>query len=149
MNPIKIYTGITNGLPQDLKSLELAFQHFEGVGVDITIERHKTKRSNQQNKYLWSVVWNKIVDFIFDLTGKRFVPQDIHDNYVKLGYFGYKESPVDVNIKIPKGSSEATTIEFMEAVSRIQMEWAEKGLVIPDPNQKDFINDKIEVQRAE
>jgi len=34
-----------------------------------------------------------------------------------------------------------TTKEFSEFVIKIQQHWAERGLVIPDPEQKEFLND--------
>jgi hypothetical protein len=40
--------------------------------------------------------------------------------------------------KLHIGSSEADTFEFNQAIAKIQREWAERGLVIPDPNEKDY-----------
>jgi hypothetical protein len=137
-SPIKIYTGVVKGKPVDQESINNAYLYFEGMGIDITIEKHKTRRSNPQNKYLWIGVWTPIQEFIHKTTGKLFSCQDIHDSYKSKGYFGFKES---IDGDIPKGSSEATTIEFMEAIDRIQKEWAEKGLIILDPQQTDFIEE--------
>lgn len=138
--PIKILTGIVRGKPVDQESIDNACRYFEGVAVDITIEKHKTKRSNLQNKFLWGVMWTKIQKFIFDTTGKLFSAQDIHDHYKHRGYFGFKES-IDGDTT-PKGSSESTTIEFMESIERLQKEWAVKGLIIEDPNQTDFLEEQ-------
>ena len=87
MKAIKIYTGITNGFPQDLGAIENAFRHFEGLAVDITIERHRTKRTTKQNKYLW-FVFGLIAEHLNQAAGKDFAPQDVHDYYVGRGYFG-------------------------------------------------------------
>jgi len=38
-----------------------------------------------------------------------------------------------------KRTSEMNTIEFMEFKDKIQMYWAQMDLVIPDPDQTDFI----------
>ena len=110
------------------------------MGVDVTIERHRTKRSSAQNKYIWAVVWAKIADFL-NQQGKSFTPQDVHDYYVQRGYFGFKPSIIDGE-EIPKGTSEATTLEFADAVARIQMEWAQKDLILPDPNQTEFLEEE-------
>ena len=40
-----------------------------------------------------------------------------------------------------KRVSAMTTKEFSEFVINIQQHWAERGLVIPDPEQKEFLND--------
>ena len=40
-----------------------------------------------------------------------------------------------------KRVSAMTTKEFSEFVIKIQQHWAERGLVIPDPEQKEFLND--------
>jgi len=144
METIKIHTGITNGRPQDVEGLRNAFKYFEGIPVDITIEKHKTKRSNQQNKYLWGVAWDLIAEFLNRPENKiasiTFTPKDVHDHYVKRGYFGFKTSEIDGE-QIPKGSSEATTIEFKEAIERLQKEYATRGLVIPDPGQTEFLEE--------
>ena len=42
---------------------------------------------------------------------------------------------------VPQGLSRATTQQASEAKERIQQEWAEKGLIIPDPNQKEFLEE--------
>lgn len=141
MQPIKIFTGVTNGIPHDKETIDNAYKHFEGIGIDVTIEKHKTKRTNPQNNWLWGVAWTLIAEFIYKTTGKKFSLQEIHDHYKSKGYFGFKTSPI-TNDDIPKGSSEATTFEFSQAKDRIQKEWAQKGLIISDPNQTEFLEEE-------
>lgn len=142
MKPIKIYTGITNGKPQDKEGLENAFKYFEGLGVDITIERHKTRRTNPQNKYWWGCVLPLIVNYLEETEGLVYSSEEIHEYYIQKGYFGYKKILIHgEETEIPKRSSESTTLEFSNAKERLQLEWAERNLIIPDPNQKDFLED--------
>ena len=140
METVKIYTGVVKGKPVDQESINNAYLYFEGEGVDITIEIHKTKRSKAQNNFLWGYVWSKIQKYIFEIRKERFPLQEIHDNYKAKGYFGFKKS-IDGD-DIPKGSSESTTVEFAEAIDRLQKEWAERGLVLPDPQQTEFLEEE-------
>jgi hypothetical protein len=140
MEKIKIYTGVTNGRPHDQEGIDNAYKYFEGVGLDITFEKHSSKRTNPQNNWLWGIAWTKIQKFLEQTTGKRFSLQEIHDHYKSKGYFGFKTSPI-TNDDIPKGSSEANTFEFSQAKERIQREWAIKGLIIEDPNQTEFLSE--------
>ena len=132
---MKLITGITNGKPENLDQFFENCKYYEGKKVDILIERHKDKRSNPQNRYWWGVMLKHIQEFMNEL-GHDHSVQDWHDYYVNKGYFGYKDI---MNIRVPKGSSESTTLEFNEAVEKIRREWAERGLAIPDPNQEEFL----------
>jgi hypothetical protein len=49
---------------------------------------------------------------------------------------GFKEFGKE---QIPKHTSELSTLEFMTAKEKIQLFFAEKGLIIPDPDQKEFL----------
>ena len=137
MKTIKITTGISKGVPQDFLLLEDSFRYFEGLRIDITIERHKTRRTNPQNKYLWGCVWPGIQEFLEE-QGIDINIQEIHEHYISKGYFGMKDSKIDGDM-IPKRSHESSTLEFAAAIERLQREWSIRGLVIPDPGQTDFI----------
>jgi hypothetical protein len=131
---MKITTGIINGEPVDKHLVDDAYRTYEGKKVDIEIKRHVNRRSNPQNAYLWGVVLPMIAEYAASY-GEEFKEEDWYDYYVSKGYFGWKEM---FGSKLPKGSSEADTFEFNQAIAKIQREWAERGLVIPDPNEKDY-----------
>jgi hypothetical protein len=132
---MKLITGIINGKPENLEQFFENCKYFEGQKVDIIIERHKTKRTNPQNRYWWGVMLKLITDYMNE-QGYELTEQDWHDYYVNKGYFGYKDI---LGLQVPRGSSEATTLEFNEVFDKIQKEWALRGLVIPDPNQEEFL----------
>jgi hypothetical protein len=132
---MKLITGIVNGRPENLDQFFENCKYFEGKKVDITIERHKTKATYPQKKYSFGVVFKKISDYMKSY-GDEHTPKELYEFYKSKGYFGYKEI---MGEQVPKGLSEATTLEASEAKEKIQREWANRGLVIPDPNQEDFL----------
>lgn len=132
-----LITGIVNGRIADLEQFQENCKSFEGKKVDIIIRNHVTKRTNPQNRYWRGVVIPLITNYINSF-GNEVKADDIHESYIYKGYFGFKEVNGEM---IPKRSSEADTFEFSEAISRVQREWAEKGLVIPDPNQQEFLEE--------
>lgn len=134
---MKLITGITNGKPERLEQFFENCKYFEGQKVDVIIERHKTKRTNPQNRYWWGVMLKLVTDYMNE-QGYELTEQDWHDYYVNKGYFGYKDI---LGVQVPRGSSEATTLEFNEVIDKIQKEWALRGLIIPDPNQTEFLED--------
>jgi hypothetical protein len=148
---MKLITGIIRGnlgdlidayqkygcYPENINQMFENWAHFEGKKVDIIIERHKTKRTNPQNRYWWGVVLKLITDYMNE-QGYELREQDWHDYYVNNGYFGYKQV---AGFQVPRGSSDANTLVFNEVIDRIQKEWSLRGLIIPDPNQTEFLDD--------
>ena len=53
---MKIPCHVKDGRPNNAKKLNEAFRAFEGKDVIVTIEKRKSKRSEQQNKYYWACV---------------------------------------------------------------------------------------------
>ena len=104
------------------------------AGKDFVVEfkHHKNKRSNQQNRYLWGVVYALIaeelgysVDEIHDLLAKKFIPSH------EIEVFG--ESRI-----VAKSTAKLSTIEFSNYVESIRAFVAEYGIVIPDPDPEVF-----------
>ena len=138
----ELITGIKNGMPEDFDLLRDQWREFEGKKVIIWTRRKVDKRSNPQNRYWQGVVLPLIRDYMkanwkrfTDADCSQLTKEDWHNWYKSKGYFGYKEM---FGEKIPKGSSESTTLEFQEAKDRVQREWAVRGLDIPDPNEEDY-----------
>lgn len=102
-----------------------------------TIEKRKKKRSTEQNAYLHGVILPLIRDFFLD-KGYDYSTEDIKDWLKARGFFGFKSFGKE---QIPCHTSELSTIDFMVAIEKIQRFFAEKGLVIPDPNQKEFLDE--------
>jgi len=54
---VKVDSQVVNGrLSRNRQSLKTAIEQFEGKNVTITIEKTRSKRSNDQNRYYWSGV---------------------------------------------------------------------------------------------
>jgi hypothetical protein len=135
----KIITGITNGRPVDMHLVEDAFRSYEGKRVEINVKKFSYQRTNQQNRY-WRGIVIPLIQEYSESMGEYLSEDDWHEYYVNKGYFGYKEVKVrGVVERRPKRSHEADTLEFNNAKEKVQREWAERGLIIPDPNQKDFL----------
>ena len=121
---------------------ELSKQALDNLpdGAYIITKRTK-KRSNEQNAYLHGVVLVKIKQFFAEM-GYDYSEVDIKDWLKSRGFFGYKTFGKEL---IPCHTSGLSTLDFMAAIEKIQRYFAEKGLVIPDPNQEEFLDDKNNV----
>ncbi len=96
---------------------------------------YKPNRSNQQNKYLWGVVYKSILDH-FVLTGNYgYTSEDMHD-FLKGRYLAHKGKVIDdgesvmvVGVKTSRLNKE----EFSEYVNNIKA-WAldKLGIEIPE-----------------
>lgn len=96
------------------------------------------KRTRPQDKYFFGVMLPYIVTYRRGLGYSEDVKQ-WYDFIVSEGYFGYKEFNGKL---VPKHLSEATIIDFIEAKDKIQMMFAKEGCIIPDPEQKEFLETK-------
>lgn len=99
------------------------------------------KRSTEQNSYIHAVLFPMIRDWWND-NRKEDMPmasmKDIKDWVQHQGYWGYKQVGKET---IPKSSSEATTVEMMGGISNLQVRFAKLGLIIPDPQQEEFLDE--------
>lgn len=102
-----------------------------------TIEKKKKKRSTEQNSYLHGVVLPKIREFFLEM-GYDYSTVDIKDWLKARGFFGHKQFGKEL---IPCHTSDLSTIDFMAAIEKIQQYFAEKGCVIPDPKQTEFLDE--------
>ena len=105
----------------------------DGTKLDITIRKHKSKRSNEQNRYYFGVVLPILADhFGHDNT------EDMHED-MKLK-FNPIESKIEPGKTIGGTTTKLSTVDFFSAetsyVERI-CRWAatEYGLYIPPPKK--------------
>src|SRR3990167_6283674 len=96
--------------------------------VSIVVKRHRDRRSDQQNRYLWGVVYPVILKHL-----EGWDAEDVHEfclgewsGWETLQGFGRKR------LKPIKRSSKLTTTEFMDYVAHIQRTMADKGIYVPD-----------------
>ena len=100
-------------------------QNFEGKEVFQTISLPEYKRSNNQNAYMWSVVYKRISDY----TG--YSEEEVHDLLrLKFWYKFFGDE------KIPDSTQNMNTAQMEEYLSNCRM-WAsiELNEYIPLPNE--------------
>ena len=95
-------------------------------GIELTIDKVKSTRSNQQNKYYWSGVVSILS------TELGYSKDEIHD---LLKYKFLKRTVIigDSEETIMKSTTELTKSEFMDFIADIQLWAAELNINIPDP----------------
>ena len=139
---MKLITGITNGKPEDLTQFYENCKFFEGKKVDITVELHKKKRSDLQNSYYWGVVLPKVRSHLCKKLNQELSIKDVH-HIVKKYFIGSRKVNLTDRVEeIPISTTTLSTLEFVEFTDRIKTHFAEDGLIIPDPDQKDFLDNE-------
>jgi len=107
----------------------------------ISIEKRRSKRSNEQNKYYWGVVVSLMMQGLIDI-GYVMDEETTHD-FIKTE-FNYKilvNEETGETKKIPISTSNLTKTEFSEMIEKIKIfasEWL--GVYIPDPNEQTVID---------
>ena len=111
---------VKDGRPNNAKKLNAAFQEFEGKDVVVTVEKKKSKRSEQQNKYYWACVIMDEIDCIKEHWGEIWSKDDMH-SFNKVYFFGDEKVNQETGeiIKVPK-SSITTKDNFSEAIEKIK-----------------------------
>lgn len=117
---MKIPCHVKDGKPNNAKKLNEAFRAFEGKDVIVTIEKRKSKRSEQSNKYYWACVIEDERACIKEQWGEYWSKETMH-NFNKIYFFG-EEKVIEATgeiIKVPK-SSVTTQSDFSEAIEKIK-----------------------------
>jgi hypothetical protein len=98
----------------------------------VTVAEWKRTRSNEQNAYLWGVVYRTILQHL-----PGWDADDLHEYF--LGEcFGWEtlEGLGRKRLKPVRRSSRLSTTEFSDYVGFIQRAMAEKGIYVPDPGEE-------------
>lgn len=96
----------------------------------IEIKEHKPKRSDQQNRYLWGVVYSTITEHL-----EGWHADDVHDFCLGECYGWETISGLGKKRLRPiRRSSTMNKIEFAHYIAWIQQRMAEHGIFIPDPD---------------
>jgi hypothetical protein len=97
----------------------------------VEIGEHKQTRSNEQNAYLWGVVYEIILQHLEGWTA-----DDVHEFFLGEHYgWAPLEGLGRKRLKPLRRSSKLSTKEFKEHCAFIQRAMAERGVDIPDPNE--------------
>jgi len=135
MKAKKIFSGMieNNKLILDNKSGLLDYIKVLGGGkpeqrVNLTIEKFRKKRSNNQNDYYWGVV----VDILGNELG--YTPDEMNEA-IKMKFLLIEGEVLDTM----KSTKDLNTVEFEDLMERIRI-WASKDLniYIPNPNEADY-----------
>lgn len=100
----------------------------------VEITEAKSIRSEQQNRYLWGVVYPKILE-----AGKLegWTADDLHE-YLLGEHFGWEVVTGfgRKRMRPIRRSSRLGKLEFVDYVAFIQQRMAEHGIYVPDPNEQ-------------
>ena len=132
---VKINSEVVNGrLSLNRQSLKTAILEFEGKRITITIEKAKSKRSSDQNRYYWSGVVPIVQQGLKD-AGYRLSKDDTH--LAMRAKFLSEPIPMEDGKYIErfKITTELSKSEFRDYIESIK-EWAFDYLnvTIPPPN---------------
>jgi hypothetical protein len=98
-------------------------------GYDLKITPRRRRRSDQQNKYLWGVVYAEILKHL-----DGWDAEDVHEYF--LGeHFGWEtlEGMGRKRLRPVRRSSRLNKQEFADYIAFIQRKMAERGVFIQDP----------------
>jgi len=143
---IQIATKAENGkLIRNRKLIEQAVKHFEGKEVLVTIERKKSKRSLDQNAYLWGVCY-AILEQCFRDAGCPLSTQDVHiimrlkvaeEDRALIFEDVVNRNTGEILTSRMRSTTEFTKSEFSDYIMYLQKTTAEMfGEVIPDPDEQ-------------
>jgi len=132
---VKVDSQVVNGrLSRNRQSLKTAIEQFEGKNVTITIEKTRSKRSNDQNRYYWSGVVPIVHRGLKD-AGYAISKDDTH--LAMRAKFLSEPIPMEDGTYIDKfkSTTELTKSEFSDYIESIR-DWAFDylGVTIPPPN---------------
>lgn len=108
-----------------------------GKKVVVEIELEKSKRSLDQNAYLWGVVYKTIADYNGD------TENDLHE-YLKRKCLPPRFVKVcGQEIKLPASTTDLNKTQFGEYIEKIRAEVAPMGIIIPEANNKEEFDVKV------
>lgn len=98
----------------------------------VTIEELKRKRSDEQNRYLWGVVYKTLLDHL-----PGWEAEDVHE-YMLGECYGWEtiEGMGKKRLKPIRRSSKLNKMEFADYIAFIQRKASELGVYIPDPSEQ-------------
>jgi hypothetical protein len=133
---------VNNKFKRNLNSVLDIIKQFEGMDVLLTFEKPKKKRSNNQNSYLWGLLYPLTQNAIKNEWGEVWSKEKVHEFY-KL-HFNYTEKVNEETsevVKIPKSTTENTTSQQEDYHTQIRQflkEWF--NVDAPLPNEDITLN---------
>lgn len=138
-----IITKITDGKmtrPAYLQIKEFIAKN-EGKHIEINLKKARSKRSDQQNKYMWGVVIPYLQDG-FKNIGYQLSKDEVHQFIKsKFNLIEIVNEKTGEAVAVPLSTTELTKTEFGEYLEKIFQFSAEfLGVVIPSPNEQITMN---------
>lgn len=101
---------------------------LEGKRFELVLRQEKSKRSDQQNRYMWGVVY----EILSEHTG--YTPEEIHA-IMKFKFLRIRD---ERNNEYVRSTTKLNTAEMENYLDKIK-KWAAQdlGVFIPDPNEVD------------
>ncbi len=140
-----VYTGnIKQGkleiVDRDRFRQEVSATFKDDTVVDVIIEKQSRNRTNQQNKYLWAVVYGTLAKSEIGYTDEEW-----HE-MCKYKFLRKHYTVGDELLDVGGTTTKLTTIEFGEYCEKIRRWGAQLGVNIPEPNENDKIFDTFNEQ---
>jgi hypothetical protein len=113
----------------------------DGQELVLTVEPRKDKRTNKQNKTLWGVVYESLVQQVAEEVGydrhDKAGKEQLHEGLLML-FGGVKKCPITGREVAAKRSSKMTVAEFADYIEWIAR-WAatEYGIVVELPSDRE------------
>lgn len=124
----------TIAIPSEFKN---NLESMNGTKVVVSVKKYRNMRSKRQNRYYWGVVVRIIQEYSKDIMGEEYSKEEVHlfliDRIlgrkpdVKEVFGEHLISYKDVE------TSKMSTEEFAEFIMKIQKFFAERDIIIPDP----------------
>ena len=141
-------------LSPDCQSLEIEnayrisrmFRHLQDIDLEIVFKKFYKKRSNAQNRWIWGpCVSMTLIPWYKENEGVTYTKEGIYA-FLRTHVVGQEVviehiGGVDVAVIHGKRFSQMTTVEFSDAVEKIVLYYAERGLEIPLPKDDNLITD--------
>lgn len=106
----------------------------ESKAWQVTVEEFKKPRTNQQNAYLWGVVYPAILEAGGEML-RGWLADDLHEYFLGEIY-GWEtlEGMGRKRLRPLKRTSRMTRSEFMNYLEEVSQRCANIGIVIPEPS---------------
>ena len=112
--------------------------------VQVIISAEKKTRSHKQNRWYWGIAIPTIIAGIKEQTGEKHTKEEIHKfNLQEVCKVKFRTRTImgkTVMIFDDISTSKMNTEEFNDFKDELQMYWAQRDIIVPDPNQDSFLN---------
>jgi len=129
------------------KALRRVIKFMVGKKLEINLKLLRYTRTAAQNRYLWGVCYTTICSFHKETTGEVITKEDIHFHTLQhiLDYrLEAKEIMGKETLVVHgKSTSNLNTKEFGDLIDKLHAFWGEKGCIIPEPRQNNFLSDFV------